>query len=588
MQSLSLIKEAPVRIPEAVWEDSQHVGPPEEAACAACGIVGNVRVPLHPHWNGGQGEEGNGRGRGGEGLLGWQPNLAFCNQGMIADSMQLPAPLPAASRLEGAQLSPMTSKMHRPIVSVKRIESLSQMQCCRALAAFLSVLLLSLSALLLTAWKRGVRYQGWEESGLSRLSPSPGAVGQTQPLWVLDLPASQGIPQRVEVCWGAILSLSPPLPTPPHTKSPSTLRTQSAFLADGPAFDPRSPPATVGEWQLLAISYPLSCSLSICTVGWTVSFKPALAYPCPAHGQNVFSRNSHECQERHPAWLSRHCCTLCRALLVQHGLLWPNCRMSVHSPKHTPTDVMFRKKDQKDAELDKKIEALRKKNEALMKRYQEVEEDKKRAEEEGMALQSRKGKAEDLTITINKSTHETRVVTKKPGSGDSANRVQEPQQSDGSPFGMGRGKRRQLLGKRIVSEKRGQSHPSSPGGMKDLTEEEEDFEQGGRGRHPQPSKSDSRSQHKSCRAGGGVGGGDEVRAWNCGAAAELSLLFPEHAYSELSLPAWLQATERALFTPESMPSPRNSCLRQQQHRVTANTPSPSLPKEPLPALSADT
>lgn len=35
---------------------------------------------------------------------------------------------------------------------------------------------------------------------------------------------------------------------------------------------------------------------------------------------------------------------------------------------------------------------------------QEVEEDKKRAEEEGMALQSRKGKADDLTITISKST----------------------------------------------------------------------------------------------------------------------------------------------------------------------------------------
>lgn len=32
-----------------------------------------------------------------------------------------------------------------------------------------------------------------------------------------------------------------------------------------------------------------------------------------------------------------------------------------------------------------------------------MEEDKKRAEQEGMAMQSRKGKVEDLTITINKS-----------------------------------------------------------------------------------------------------------------------------------------------------------------------------------------
>ncbi|CAG10707.1 unnamed protein product [Tetraodon nigroviridis] len=66
---------------------------------------------------------------------------------------------------------------------------------------------------------------------------------------------------------------------------------------------------------------------------------------------------------------------------------------------------MTSKRDhERDAELDKKIEALRRKNEALMKRYKEVEEDKKRAEEEGMALQSRKGKADDLTITISKST----------------------------------------------------------------------------------------------------------------------------------------------------------------------------------------
>ncbi|RXM92013.1 hypothetical protein EOD39_20580 [Acipenser ruthenus] len=66
---------------------------------------------------------------------------------------------------------------------------------------------------------------------------------------------------------------------------------------------------------------------------------------------------------------------------------------------------MLKQKDQKDAELDKKIVALRKKNEALMKRYQEVEEDKKRAEQEGMSYTPRKNKAEDLTITIKKSPH---------------------------------------------------------------------------------------------------------------------------------------------------------------------------------------
>ncbi|XP_061733544.1 coiled-coil domain-containing protein 9 isoform X3 [Nerophis ophidion] len=48
--------------------------------------------------------------------------------------------------------------------------------------------------------------------------------------------------------------------------------------------------------------------------------------------------------------------------------------------------VDFKTKEEKDAELDKRIEALRKKNEALVKRYQEVQEDKKRAEQEGIAV----------------------------------------------------------------------------------------------------------------------------------------------------------------------------------------------------------
>ncbi|XP_076833896.1 uncharacterized protein ccdc9b isoform X2 [Brachyhypopomus gauderio] len=131
----------------------------------------------------------------------------------------------------------------------------------------------------------------------------------------------------------------------------------------------------------------------------------------------------------------------------------------------SPTDPVLVKREQ-DAELDRKIEALRKKNEALMKRYQEVEEDKKRAEQEGMAL-FRKGKVEDLTITINKSSTEKRVVTKK-GSGG-PKRVQEQEQggTGSAIFSAGRGKRRQLLvttpgsikGKRVVSEKVDRSGP---------------------------------------------------------------------------------------------------------------------------------
>ncbi|XP_064900327.1 coiled-coil domain-containing protein 9 [Columba livia] len=46
----------------------------------------------------------------------------------------------------------------------------------------------------------------------------------------------------------------------------------------------------------------------------------------------------------------------------------------------------LRSKEEKDAELDKRIEALRKKNEALIRRYQEIEEDRRKAEQEGVAV----------------------------------------------------------------------------------------------------------------------------------------------------------------------------------------------------------
>ncbi|XP_072221846.1 coiled-coil domain-containing protein 9B isoform X2 [Leuresthes tenuis] len=127
--------------------------------------------------------------------------------------------------------------------------------------------------------------------------------------------------------------------------------------------------------------------------------------------------------------------------------------------------MMPKRDHERDLELDKKIEALRRKNEALMKRYKEVEEDRKRAEEEGMALQSRKGKADDLTITISKSTNDGRVVVTKPfSSGAPAGKGQQEagpdRGGDGPAQGAGRGHRKQLTvtmagkkGKRVVSEK---------------------------------------------------------------------------------------------------------------------------------------
>ncbi|XP_017558727.1 coiled-coil domain-containing protein 9B isoform X2 [Pygocentrus nattereri] len=149
----------------------------------------------------------------------------------------------------------------------------------------------------------------------------------------------------------------------------------------------------------------------------------------------------------------------------------------------SPTDMMLLKKEQKDAELDKKIEALRKKNEALMKRYQEVEEDKKRAEQEGMALQSRKGKVEDLTITINKSPTEKRVVTKKGSESTSPKGFQEQGEGVSAIFSSGRGKRRQLLvttpgntkGKRVVSERVDRRSPTSPVESKYPTEDRQEL-----------------------------------------------------------------------------------------------------------------
>ncbi|CAM4642459.1 unnamed protein product [Leuciscus chuanchicus] len=139
---------------------------------------------------------------------------------------------------------------------------------------------------------------------------------------------------------------------------------------------------------------------------------------------------------------------------------------------------MMMKKELKDAELDKKIEALRKKNEALMKRYQEVEEDKKRAEQEVMSPHGRKGKLDDLSITINKSCNDQRVVTKRPG----GLREGEPEKDcdpGSSVFSIGRGKRRQLLvrtpgnikGKRVFGERKDRNRPVSPVRLKCCVED---------------------------------------------------------------------------------------------------------------------
>ncbi|XP_035023568.1 coiled-coil domain-containing protein 9B isoform X2 [Hippoglossus stenolepis] len=169
----------------------------------------------------------------------------------------------------------------------------------------------------------------------------------------------------------------------------------------------------------------------------------------------------------------------------------------------SPSDMMPKRDHGRDVELDKKIEALRRKNEALMKRYKEVEEDKKRAEEDGMALQSRKGKAEDLTITINKSTsvsvsenEDSRVVVTKPFSGGSpAGKGQQEAGPDrggeGPSQSAAQGHRKQLTvtmagktGKRVVSE-RPEKRPDAAD-VKSPTEDgpPRGVESAGRGKQP--------------------------------------------------------------------------------------------------------
>ncbi|KFO97763.1 Uncharacterized protein C15orf52, partial [Calypte anna] len=138
-------------------------------------------------------------------------------------------------------------------------------------------------------------------------------------------------------------------------------------------------------------------------------------------------------------------------------------------------------KEQKDVELDKKILALRKKNEALIRRYQEIEEDKKRAEQEGMAVTSRRPKHDGLTITITKAHNDKRVVSEKwvspcpPSSGYTIGSEEEEEEEEADHmFTFRMGKRMQLaVTMDNKGKKRGECFPA-PGRVPELGEEETD------------------------------------------------------------------------------------------------------------------
>ncbi|XP_068106817.1 coiled-coil domain-containing protein 9 isoform X2 [Hyperolius riggenbachi] len=88
--------------------------------------------------------------------------------------------------------------------------------------------------------------------------------------------------------------------------------------------------------------------------------------------------------------------------------------------------VDLKSKEEKDAELDRKIEALRKKNEAIVRRHQLIEEDRKRAEQEGIAVTTpRKARGQDhepdkarkekenFSITLDVAAGEKRIVNER-------------------------------------------------------------------------------------------------------------------------------------------------------------------------------
>ncbi|XP_061244770.1 coiled-coil domain-containing protein 9 [Bos javanicus] len=99
----------------------------------------------------------------------------------------------------------------------------------------------------------------------------------------------------------------------------------------------------------------------------------------------------------------------------------------------------LKSKEEKDAELDKRIEALRRKNEALIRRYQEIEEDRKKAELEGVAVtgprKSRSVEKENVAVEKNLGPSRRSPGTPRPPGVSKGGRI-PPQH--GGRAGMGR------------------------------------------------------------------------------------------------------------------------------------------------------
>nr|XP_054095708.1 coiled-coil domain-containing protein 9B isoform X3 [Callithrix jacchus] len=104
-----------------------------------------------------------------------------------------------------------------------------------------------------------------------------------------------------------------------------------------------------------------------------------------------------------PLWLPRGCSGILSVLAV-----------AMHSAGPPRAESPMRRQE-KDAELDRRIVALRKKNQALLRRYQEIQEDRRQAEQGGMAVTTPPLLQPDgLTVTISQVPGAKRIVSEKP------------------------------------------------------------------------------------------------------------------------------------------------------------------------------
>ncbi|XP_048188567.1 coiled-coil domain-containing protein 9B isoform X2 [Perognathus longimembris pacificus] len=93
---------------------------------------------------------------------------------------------------------------------------------------------------------------------------------------------------------------------------------------------------------------------------------------------------------------------------------------------------------QKDAELDQRIVALRKKNQALLRRYQEIQEDRRQAEQEGMAAPTAALLPPDsLTVTISQERRVVRSWARSPPGRGVDGEDEDAEGRLGGPFCMG-------------------------------------------------------------------------------------------------------------------------------------------------------